>query len=68
VINLSDQSISDYKLTLKDEVLIDGTYTAESLFGDDQVQGPEVTRSVFKDYKPLNELNPFSTLVVKLQP
>jgi glycosidase len=68
VINLSGQRIADYELTLKDEVLADGTYGAKSLFGEDQVQGPEVTRGVFEDYKPISELNPFSTLIVKLQP
>lgn len=76
VINLSGQPITDYALTLKDKVLADGVYGAESLLGVEQVQGgalsaskgPEVTRGVFENYKPINELNPFSTLIVKLQP
>jgi hypothetical protein len=68
VINLSNQVITNYKLTLKDKILADGIYGVESLYGEGQVQGPEVTRGVFKDYKPLNELNPFSTLIVKLEP
>jgi glycosidase len=68
VINLSDESITDYTLTLEDMVLTDGTYGAETLFGDAQVKGPSVTRGIFQNYRPINELNPFSTLIVKLQP
>jgi glycosidase len=68
IINLSDQPITDYALSLKSAVLTDGTYSVEWLFGMGQAKGPEVTRGVFENYKPVDELNPFSTLIVKLQP
>lgn len=68
VINLSGQPVADYTLTFKETVLTEGVYEAEILFGDGQVQGPEVTRDGFQNYKPINELHPFSTLIVKLQP
>ncbi|MBK9927654.1 MAG: DUF3459 domain-containing protein [Anaerolineales bacterium] len=66
--NLTDQPIKEYALTLKGAVLADGTYSVESLFGAEQVKGPAVTRGVFENYKPVDELNPFSTLIVKLLP
>lgn len=68
VINLSDKSITDYNLTLEDMVFTDGTYWAETLFGNAQTQALEVTRGIFQNYKPVNELLPYSTLIVKFQP
>ncbi|PWB70168.1 MAG: hypothetical protein C3F07_17730 [Anaerolineales bacterium] len=66
LINLSDQPITDYALTLGEPALTDGTYHTEILFGGEQVQSPDVSGGVFNNYKPKNELNPYSTLIVKL--
>ena len=68
VINLSDKPLTDYTLALEDAVLKDGTYGMETELGDASGQDPEVTDGVFKNYKPIDKLNPFSTLIVKLQP
>jgi alpha-amylase len=68
LVNLSDKPITDYTLKLEDAILADGTYGTESLFGEEQAKGPQVTRGGFQNYKPVNELKPFSTLIVKLQP
>jgi glycosidase len=65
LINLSDQPISDFGLTLKDAVLTDGTYKAETLVGGEQVEGPEVTGGAFQNYKLIKEISPYSTLIVK---
>lgn len=75
LVNLTTDSISDYKLTLEDAVLRDGAYEAKTLFGKDQAtgpslnvsQGPEVVQGIFKNYKPVNELPPYSTLIVEFQ-
>jgi len=66
--NLTGQPVTDYSLTLKDLTLTDGTYNTETLFGEGQVQGLQVTQGIFQNYKPISELKPFSTLIVKLQP
>ncbi len=68
LINLTDRPISDYNSTLEDSLLSDGTYGAESLLGDGQVEGPTVSRGVFTDYKPIGTINPYFTLIVKLIP
>ncbi len=68
LINLSDKTISDYGLTLTDQVLMDKTYSVETLLGNEGVQGPEVTGGNFQNYKPIKELSPYSTLIVKFTP
>jgi glycosidase len=67
-INLSDQSITDYALSLNEAILEDKAYGAVALVGADQVQGPQAARGVFQNYKPVTELAPYSTLIVKFQP
>ena len=73
--NLAGQPITEYALTLKDAVLPNGTYSAERLFGNEQTQGDtltpkgiQVSQGLFRNYKPVDKLNPFSTLIVKLRP
>lgn len=68
IVNLGDQAVADYGLTLQDAVLADKTYIAETLFGGQQAQGPQVTRGIFENYKPLTELPPHSTFIVKFHP
>ncbi len=68
LINLSDQSITDYTLTLEDAILTDGTYGTETLFGGEQAGAPEVASGGFQNYKPVNALRPHSTLIIKFQP
>ena len=70
--NLAGQPITEYALTLKDAVVLpSGTYSAERLFGNEQTltpKGIQVTQGLFQNYKPVDKLNPFSTLIVKLRP
>lgn len=68
IVNLSDQAVDDYGLTLQDAVLADETYSVETVFGGQRAQGPEVTRGAFKNYEPMTELPPHSTFIVKFQP
>lgn len=68
IVNLSDQPVDDYGLTLRDAVLADKTYSVETVFGDAQAQGPQATRGVFENYEPMIELPPYSTFIVKFQP
>jgi hypothetical protein len=68
VVNISDQTINDLTLTLKDAGLTDQTYKAKTLLGDGQVQDLQVTGGGFQDYKPIEELGPRTTLIVKFNP
>jgi len=68
LVNLDDQPVSDYGITLKNGTLTDGTYGAESLFDGGQVEGPKVTGGIFEDYKPIGTINPYITLIVELSP
>jgi hypothetical protein len=66
--NLTDESISEYALSLTDAALPDSTFKPVTLFGNGQSQTVEVTGGVFLNYKPMNELPPYSRLIVQFQP
>jgi alpha-amylase len=67
IINLSDQPVSDYGLTLA-EGLPGGVSSASVVFGTGEVKAPTLNdKGGFKDYTPLTELAPFSTTVIELK-
>ena len=74
--NLTNNSIYDFALSLSDKVLMDGIYKAEVLFESGPVEGgalsaskgPQVIGGNFQNYKPIKELSPYSTLIVKFSP
>lgn len=68
LVNLSDKPISDFRLTLSNGVLQDKTYTANTLLGDQQVAVLDVNGGKFENYKPMNELGPYTTLIVQFNP
>ena len=68
LVNLSEKPISNLTLTLTSAVLTDGNYTAKTLLGGGQVSALGVNGRVFQDYKPVNELSPYATLLVQFHP
>jgi alpha-amylase len=67
LVNLGKTPISDYKLSLGESTLTDGTLTLTSLFGAAQAQPLEITSGKFNGYKPLNELAPYRTYLFDLK-
>ena len=67
VVNLGNKPISDYKLSLEENRLPDGSLTPVSLFGATKVQPLEITNGTFSGYKPLYEITPYQTLIIKLK-
>ena len=67
LVNLGKTPISDYKLSLGEKALTDGTLTLTSLFGSAQAQPLEITSGKFNEYKPLSELPPYQTYLFDLK-
>lgn len=66
IINLDDQTITDYELSLETGPLA-GELSASLLLGDGQLVNPTVNAAGgFGAYRPLAELPPFSTIIIKL--
>jgi len=68
VVNLTDEAISEYALTLKDADLAESAYSMEILFGAGQAVGPERSGEAFPDYKPFEKLNPYAMYVLNIIP
>jgi hypothetical protein len=67
VINLSDQTVSDYTLNLPKTTLT-GDMKAKVLFGEGTVIAPTLADAgAIKDYTPLATLAPYSTTIIQLQ-
>ena len=67
LVNLGKTPISDYKLSLGETALADGTLTPLSIFGSAQAQPLEIKSGEFSGYKPLNELPPYQTYLFNLK-
>ncbi len=67
VVNLGDEPITDYALSLEESALTDGTSAPTSLFGETQAQPLEITNGMFGDYKPFNEIAAYQTIIIKLK-
>jgi glycosidase len=66
VINLGPEAIADYQLTLATGPLRAGTAT--EIFGDVAVLSPTLNANGgFDDYRPLAQLEPYATYLIKLQ-
>jgi glycosidase len=66
VINLSDEEVSEYALSL-DEGPLSRTVEASVLFGEGDVTAPAINEAGgFEDYMPLPILPPQSTLIIQL--
>ena len=67
LVNLTDESISDYELTLEGAGLAESSYSMETLFGTGQANGPERSGEAFP-YKPFENLDPYAMYVLKIDP
>jgi len=67
IVNLKDETISDYKLSLKENILTDGTFLPASLFGTLQAQPLEISGGQFTGYQPISELLPYQTYIFQLK-
>lgn len=68
LINLDKETITNYALDSSNTTLLDKTYNADVLLGSGQVQGPSVINSGFSNYTPVDELQAYSTTIIKIQP
>lgn len=68
LINLDSEPVADYKLSLDNAGLTNNAYSAETLYGETQAQGPTVTDGGFNEYHPVDELAPYSTVIIKFNP
>ncbi len=64
LINLGDEPITDYELTLDDSEL--DLSSASLIYGEGQVVSPEInSEGGFDVYTPITEIAPFSTVVIE---
>ena len=68
LVNLTDEAITDYALTLTDAGLAESAYSVETLFGAGQANGPERSGEAFPEYKPFENLDPYAMYVIKINP
>ena len=68
LLNMDAEPVTGYSLSLDTSELADETYGVETLLGAVQAQGPVVTRGGFANYHPVEELAPYSTIILKFQP
>ncbi len=68
LINLDKESITQYELDATNTRLADQTYNAITLFGTKQAVGPSLKLGGFEKYKPVNELPPYSIMIIEFQP
>ncbi len=69
LINLSGSPVSDYALSLDSSTLKTGNYQATPLIGMNAAAPLNVTdKGSFSNYKPLNELPPYSINIYQLNP
>ncbi|MBI5354470.1 MAG: DUF3459 domain-containing protein [Chloroflexi bacterium] len=67
LVNLGKTPISDYKLSLGESILKNGTLTPTSLFGSAQAQSLKVIDGNFSGYIPLDELPPYQMYLFNLK-
>ncbi|MEK7757037.1 MAG: alpha-amylase family glycosyl hydrolase [Planctomycetota bacterium] len=68
LVNLTQDPIADYALTLDQSALASGAYAAASLMGSGPFAGLTVADGGgFKDYKPAMSLPAYGTIVIQLQ-
>ncbi|MBI5964291.1 MAG: DUF3459 domain-containing protein [Chloroflexi bacterium] len=67
LVNLGKTPVSDYKLSLEESVLTDGTLTPSSMFCAAQAQPLEIINGNFSGYVPMSELSPYQTCLFELK-
>ncbi len=67
LINLGNQTISDYKLSLSESKLSNGRYAPQTVFGTGQAADLQVSARAFNNYRPLPRLEAYATYVFLLK-
>ncbi|MGZ9236114.1 MAG: alpha-amylase family glycosyl hydrolase, partial [Anaerolineales bacterium] len=67
VVNLKGTPISDYRLSLNESLLSDGTLTPRTLFGTIEAIPVTVSGGKFSEYKPVDELLPYQSYILELE-
>ena len=67
LVNLKDSPISDYALTMKEEILPRGEFKVASLLDSTQAQNVTIRGGTFSGYKPLAELQPYQKFIFQLK-
>lgn len=67
VVNLKDTPISDYSLTLTENILADGNVTPVSLLGTASAAPLTITSGAFADYKPVSELPAYQAYIFQVR-
>ncbi len=66
LVNLTGTPISEYTLSLKEQLLSDGSFSPRSLMDTTPATSLTVTGEIFTDYKPLSELPPYQAYLFQL--
>jgi|CXWL01.1.fsa_nt_gi glycosidase len=67
VVNLGDEPITDYGLSLTESLLTDGTLTPASLLGSEQARRLKIKNGQFADYKPVKKILPYETYIFDIE-
>jgi glycosidase len=67
IVNLRGTPIADYALSLKGNLLTNGTVTPHSLFGKIDAAPATITEGGFSQYKPVEELLPYGSYLFQLK-
>ena len=67
LVNLEETPISDYKLSLNESLLTDGTITPRSLFGTMETLPVMISGGKFSEYKPVDELLPYQSYILQIE-
>ncbi len=67
VVNLSDQPITDYTLSLA-RAPLDGTYALNPLYGEGEFANLQSVDGKIENFQPLPELPPYARVILQLEP
>jgi len=70
LVNMSGEPVSDYELSIAKSPLNSGNFNLNSLMGPETLDGPLSIDQAggFSGYKPLDELPPYSTILILVSP
>jgi hypothetical protein len=67
LVNLKGIPISEYQLSLEQNLLRDGTLTPHTLFGTIEAIPVTISGGKFSGYKPVDELLPYQSYILQLE-